>query len=94
MPPDLLLLVRVVTGPQEQSKRDPRLQLPDDEGVPVVVDYSEAARLLSVSASTVARMVKAGQLRTVTFGAAKRIPRSEIERVVDEQMARHAKETV
>ncbi len=87
MPPGLLSLVAIVSGSQEPSKSPTGLDPGDDAGVPLAYDYTEAGRLLGVSPSSVYRLVRDGKLRAVTVGAARRIPRSELERFVDDQLA-------
>ncbi len=87
VPPGLLTLVAVVTGGQEPSESPADLGPGDDAGVPLAVDYSEAGRLLGgVSVSSIYRLVKAGRLQSVRVGAARRIPRSELQRFVDGQV--------
>jgi excisionase family DNA binding protein len=46
-----------------------------------VVGFNHTAELLDVSSRTVHRLVRSGQLATVSIGSAPRIPLSEIRRV-------------
>lgn len=50
---------------------------------PTAVNFEEAARLLSVSAKHVSRMVKRGDLRVSNIGGARRIAMTEIHRVLE-----------
>jgi excisionase family DNA binding protein len=52
--------------------------------------YAEAAEMLSVSVSTVRKLVAKRNLRIVKLGRSVRIPRSEILRLIDEQMSHAA----
>lgn len=56
-----------------------------DDEVPDRLAYSidEVARLLSVSESTVKRMLAAGTLKAVKVGGHRRIPRSELYRLLE-----------
>ncbi len=87
VPSSLLTLVDIVTIGQEPSECPSELNLGDDGGVALAVDYQEAGRLLGGSSvSTVYRLVKSGRLRAVTVGTAKRVPRSELERFIRDQL--------
>ncbi len=89
VPPGLLALVDIVSGGQEPSSSPPDLHPGEDAGVPLAVDYQEAGRLLGgISVSSVYRMVRDGKLQAIRVGTAKRIPRTELERFVDEQLPR------
>jgi excisionase family DNA binding protein len=46
---------------------------------PILVPISEAARLLSCSASLVKLMIRRGEIRTVKLGRLTRIPRAHLE---------------
>jgi excisionase family DNA binding protein len=46
----------------------------------------EAAKRLGVSASTYRRLIRAGQLREVAIGRARRLPESEIDRFIQAQV--------
>ncbi len=59
----------------------------DDAGMPLAYDYGQAGRLLGVSASTITRMVDDGRLRAIAIGRNKRVPLSEIQDFVQEQLA-------
>lgn len=48
-------------------------------GAPILVDYDEAARLMSISRRTVVRLVESGKLTAYRFLGAVRILRSDIE---------------
>ena len=91
VPPELLDLVVIVSGGQAPSESAGDLDAGEDGGVAIALDYAEAGRLIGVSASTVYRLVRDGKLHAVSVGAAKRIPRSELERFVDEQLAQQRK---
>ncbi|MDP1916266.1 MAG: helix-turn-helix domain-containing protein [Myxococcales bacterium] len=49
---------------------------------PAAVSLEEAARLLSCSPKHIGRLVKSGELRQVTIGSLRRIPMSEVLRLV------------
>ena len=91
VPADLFALVAIVTGSQQPSKSLADIDPGDDAGVPLAVDYSEAGRLLGVSPSSIYRLVRDGKLRAVTVGAAKRVPRAELERYIADQLASSAR---
>jgi excisionase family DNA binding protein len=52
--------------------------------------YAEAAEMLSVSVSTVRKLVAKRNLRIVKLGRSVRISKSEILRLIDEQMSHAA----
>lgn len=54
---------------------------------PMAVKYETAAELLEVSMSTIKRMVKAGDLPTVSLGGTRRIRVSDLESLVAGQVA-------
>jgi excisionase family DNA binding protein len=84
VPAELDALLEVLRSCQEPSSAPPRLGPGDDAGVPLAYPYDEAGRLLAVSSSTITRMVADGRLRAVTIGRARRIPRTELERLLEE----------
>ena len=86
VPAELFQLVAIVSNGPEHSDLGDSVDLGDDAGVPIAVTYSEAARLLMVSPSTINRLVRDERLATVAAGRARRIPRTELERFVAEQM--------
>jgi len=86
VPAELGVLLRIVSGGQERTTSLPGSDAADDAGVPIAHDYDEAGRLLKCSARTIRRLVDAGQLRSITVGSAPRIPRSELERFVADQL--------
>lgn len=57
---------------------------------PVALTFSAAAVALSVSRSTLTRMVKRGEVGVVVIGGAKRIPTHEIERLIGANNERSA----
>lgn len=83
------LLAIVAGGGQGVTGSDDELDLSEDAGVPLAYDYDETGRLLRCSERTVRRLVKAGQLRSILVGSSPRIPRSEIERFVADQLEDH-----
>jgi excisionase family DNA binding protein len=50
---------------------------------PIAVTYKAAGELLSVSESTVKRMVARGELRAVSFGRCRRLLRSHLDEVLE-----------
>jgi excisionase family DNA binding protein len=54
---------------------------------PTLLKVPEALEALQCSKQTLYRMINDGRLRTVHLGRATRIPRSEIDRFVAEQLA-------
>jgi len=48
----------------------------------MLLSYPEVARIAGVSLSSIRRMAKRGELRTVTLGRSRRVPRSEVDRLV------------
>jgi excisionase family DNA binding protein len=79
VPADLLDLVRIVSGGQDVTNEPDDLDLSDDAGMSLAVDYRNAGRLLGgVSARTVRRLVDDGELRSVPVGARRVIPRTEL----------------
>lgn len=89
VPVELFALVELLSGHQELPEPWPLPRPGDDAGVPMAVDFTEAGRLLSVSTSTVRRLVKAGDLAAVDIGQrGRRIARAELVRYLDEKGAR------
>lgn len=89
VPADVVTLVEAlisVRRGQDESSGRSALDVGDDPGVSLLVDYHEAARLLDVSVSTVQRLVAAGELRAIAVGAAKRLPRDELARFVSARL--------
>lgn len=54
----------------------------------LLLRVEDAAAELAVSRSTLYALIAAGQLATVTIGRARRVPFSEIERLIDKRMTR------
>ncbi len=88
IPSELTALVGAITSSQERSSADLSLEPGDDAGVPLAHSYSEAARLLEVSVSTIARMVDDGRLNAIAIGRNKRIPTSELHDFIANQLDR------
>ncbi len=57
--------------PEQPQRGQPQLPLPVE---PLLVRVEEAARILSLSRSTIYEMLDAGELPSVRRGAARRIP--------------------
>ncbi len=57
---------------------------------PILVRVEEAARILSLSRSTIYEMMDAGELPSVRRGTARRIPLAALRAWVDRQVASHA----
>lgn len=78
-----------VTGLEkiEAELREIRRILKDQGLVKVAVNFTEAAQMLGVSPKHVGRMVRRGDLATVSVGGARRIPVSEIQRVLEPSAA-------
>jgi excisionase family DNA binding protein len=57
---------------------------------PILVRVEEAARILSLSRSTIYEMMDAGELPSVRRGTARRIPLGALREWVDRQVAGHA----
>ena len=73
----LALLARNGQGRTEPVEPD---ELAQDGGMPLMFDYDDAARLLSVSPRTVRRLVASGELPAVTLTpGTRRILRSDLE---------------
>ena len=86
VPAELAALLAIVSGGQGRTSPLPGSDASDDAGVPIAYDYDESGRLLKCSARTIRRLVESGQLRSITVGSAPRIPRSELERFVADQL--------
>ncbi|MGY2702553.1 helix-turn-helix domain-containing protein [Nocardioides sp. HB32] len=50
---------------------------------PDLLDQAEVARRLNVSRTTIWRLAKRGDIRTVRIGSRTLIPRSELRRIID-----------
>lgn len=57
-------------------------QPPDDSGRALAVPPAEAGRLLSLSIGMIYNLMSRGELRSVTIGRSRRVPMSEIERLL------------
>lgn len=53
---------------------------------PMLVRIDRAAELLGLSQATVYRLIAAGDLRSVRFGRAHRVPSTELTRLIDERL--------
>jgi excisionase family DNA binding protein len=56
---------------------------PEDEPSVLAVPPAEAARLLSLSRPMIYKLIHSGELRTVNIGRTRRVPVSELERLID-----------
>ena len=61
---------------------------PDGAGVPrILLSVNEAARSLAMSRSSIYRLIRAGQIRTVRVTRRTCVPVTELQRFVNEQIA-------
>jgi excisionase family DNA binding protein len=56
---------------------------PANESPVLAVPPAEAARLLNVSRPMIYKLMRTGQLRTVNIGRARRVPVTELNRLID-----------
>ena len=56
---------------------------PDGEASVLAVPPAEAARMLSLSRPMIYKLIQSGELRTVNIGRTRRVPVSELERLID-----------
>jgi excisionase family DNA binding protein len=56
---------------------------PESEPWVLAVPPAEAARLLSLSRPMIYKLIQSGELRTVNIGRTRRVPVSELERLID-----------
>ncbi len=62
-------------------------QHPSSVDDPLLLTYLEAAHLLGIGRTSTFELARTGQLRTVRFGSAVRIPRAEVERLIADRLA-------
>lgn len=81
--PEALSTLRAVLSRHEPSSRDEVAAIVEglEQRPPLLVDSTEAARLLAVSVSTVERMVRDDEIGSVRIGRSRRIPVAELERL-------------
>ena len=60
---------------------------PPDE--PLLLTVNDAVVLLNVSRNSIYRLLKAGDLTSMTIGKKRLIPRQEIERFIQERTSQH-----
>ncbi|WP_368076970.1 helix-turn-helix domain-containing protein [Rhodococcus sp. SGAir0479] len=104
LPPELQAIESLATSSalrgQRGSQGDADLRGQHDQNSEVVaVTYTDAAQALSVSLSTVKRMVRRGDLKAVSLGNTKRIPVAELERLTspdnnDERTTHHDENSI
>ena len=56
---------------------------PEGESPVLAVPPAEAARMLSLSRPMIYKLIHSGELRTVNIGRTRRVPVSELERLID-----------
>jgi excisionase family DNA binding protein len=56
---------------------------PEGEPSLLAVPPAEAARMLSLSRPMIYKLIQSGELRTVNIGRTRRVPVSELERLID-----------
>ena len=56
---------------------------PEGEPLVLAVPPAEAARMLSLSRPMIYKLIHSGELRTVNIGRTRRVPVSELERLID-----------
>jgi excisionase family DNA binding protein len=56
---------------------------PEGEPSILAVPPAEAARMLSLSRPMIYKLIQSGELRTVNIGRTRRVPVSELERLID-----------
>ncbi len=57
--------------------------IPDGQSPVLAVPPAEAARMLSLSRPMIYKLIHSGELRTVNIGRTRRVPVSEVERLID-----------
>ena len=56
---------------------------PEGEPSVLAVPPAEAARMLSLSRPMIYKLIRSGELRSVNIGRTRRVPVSEVERLID-----------
>lgn len=67
-------------------RREAELSAQEPTVEPRLLRIDRAAEVLGLSQATVYRLIAAGDLRSVKFGRAHRVPREELDRLIEDRL--------